>query len=190
MKKKITAIILAAAMTFSLAITASAATTADAIAILRQVASGDTTVTTADAIAILKSIAAGTAGETSQFPPLERLSEEADLKLRENYLAFKAEEGGMWADVAVEDLAIIMYFGTFNGMEVVVIHPYMWAVTADMQYIELAEHTIELGSGAYRIFVHKDGDFVDIKDAYELGYLTADDIKRIASERITANAGG
>ncbi|MCL2108210.1 MAG: hypothetical protein FWH20_02560 [Oscillospiraceae bacterium] len=102
--KKFTAIILAAAMAVSLvAMPAFAATTADALAILRHVAGGeqlsvaqkealglgaDEAVTTAHALAILKNVASADS-QTAQFPALEPLSAADDLLLRTLFVVHK-----------------------------------------------------------------------------------------------------
>ncbi|MCL2637574.1 MAG: hypothetical protein FWD48_04310 [Oscillospiraceae bacterium] len=141
---------------------------------------GDGKVTTADVLLILRK-AAMIVDSGELTVDSEELTAEADLKIRENYLAFN---GGTWRGTAMtaEDLEIMYYFGTFGGREAVVIFPKQYAMTADMQYIEIAGYTIALGSGSLQLVVHDNGKFVPIREAYEQGLLTAEDIRIIAGE--------
>jgi len=84
--------------------------------------------------------------------------------------------------MTAEDLEIMYYFGTFNGCEAVVIFPKQNMMTADMQYIEIAGHTIALGSGSLQLVVHDNGRFVPIRDAYEQGLISEKDIEIIAGQ--------
>jgi hypothetical protein len=176
--------IIAATLTISL-------TTADAMTALKAAAGlitltaeqtamydmdGDGVITTADAMMILRK-AAGLEQLTVDNGQLtmDNLSEEAELKLLENWAAYK---GGFSAD----ELTIYRYYGTFGGREAVVIFPKDWAMTADMQYIEIAGHTIALGSGSLELVVHDNGKFVPIREAYEQGWLIDEDIALIAGQ--------
>jgi hypothetical protein len=51
-----------------------------------------------------------------------------------------------------------------------------------MQYIEIAEYVIALGSGSFRLMVHNDGAFLHITEAYEQGWLVDEDIALIAGQ--------
>jgi hypothetical protein len=136
---------------------------------------GDGVITTNDVLMILREIAGVRAAE----PCFEPLSAEAELKLLEAWAV-----AGMYpADILfnAESLMIYHYYGTFNGREVVIIYPKNAPMTMDMQYIDIAGHRIALGSGSLRLLVHDNGRFVPIHEAYERGWLTADDIKLIAN---------
>jgi hypothetical protein len=137
---------------------------------------GDGAITTADVLMILRFIAEEQL-TTDNECAIDNLSEAAELKLLENWAAYLRNETGL----AAGDYKILYYYGTFDGREVVVIFPKGWGMTADMQYIEIAGYTIALGSGSLQLMVHDDGTFVPIRDAYEQGLLTADDIKLIAN---------
>ena len=107
------------------------------------------------------------------------LSDEARLRICEDYLNFKADSRE-WKGITAEELKV-RYLGTYNGCEVVTVYPEEWEMTDDIQEIEIAGYTITLGSGSLTLMLHKDGTFTEIREAYEKGYLTKSDIKKIAN---------
>ncbi|MCL2108211.1 MAG: hypothetical protein FWH20_02565 [Oscillospiraceae bacterium] len=198
--KRFTAIILTTALVATLAVPVFAATTADALAILRHVAGGDPLsaeqrsalnigadeeITTNHALAILKSIAGGGDIGEPEPPmvtapaPLEPLTDEVDLAIRESYVEFLGGELH-GREITAEDLEILHYFGTYNDYQIVVVYPKGGIATADMQFIHLGGHEIALGSGSFRLMAHKDGEFTPIQDAYEAGYITDENVRFIA----------
>jgi hypothetical protein len=144
----------------------------------------DNVITTADALAILRIATLNSAEPSLSGTPLapqnfEPLTPQTERKLLENYAAFQSHT---WWDrpITADDLMIYKYFGTFNGYEVVIIYLKDGIMTMDMQYIHLAGYTITVGSGSLSLMVHVDGTFIHITEAFEQGYLSADDIRVIA----------
>lgn len=112
-----------------------------------------------------------------KYSKLEKLPDERVQALKEDFVKYKSD---VWKDLSADDMAIINYFGTYNGCEVVIMYPALGAATSDMQYIEVGGYTIIVGSGSFEILLHKDSSFIGIKEAYEAGYLSDEDIAAIA----------
>jgi hypothetical protein len=79
------------------------------------------------------------------------------------------------------NIEVKKYGGSYTYGEVVVMRDVTYMVTDDMQYIEIAGQVITLTSGSYRLQLHHDGRFIDIRDAYALGLLNRLDIEKIAA---------
>jgi len=107
------------------------------------------------------------------------LTAERDLQIRQNYMAYLPD---WWQSMTVEDLAIINYFGAYNGHEVLVIYPREYMNTDDMQYIVIGDFVISITSGSFELVVHNDGTFLHITEAYEQGWLIDEDIALIAGQ--------
>lgn len=112
-----------------------------------------------------------------KYSKLEKLSDERVKALKEDFIKYKSD---VWKDLSANDMAIISYYGTYNGCEVVIMYPMLGAMTDDMQYIEVGGYTITVGSGSFELLLHKDNTFIGIKEAYEAGYLSDEDIAAIA----------
>lgn len=112
-----------------------------------------------------------------KYSKLEKLPDDRVKALKEDFAKYKAD---VWKDLSADDMAMISYFGTYNGCEVVIMYPMLGAMTDDMQYIEVGGHTITVGSGSFELLLHKDNTFIGIEEAYKLGYLSDEDIAAIA----------
>lgn len=112
-----------------------------------------------------------------KYSKLEKLPENRVQALKEDFVKYKSD---VWNGLSADDMAIISYFGTYNGCEVVIMYPMLGAATSDMQYIEVGGYTITVGSGSFEILLHKDNSFIGIKEAYDAGYLSDEDIAAIA----------
>ena len=73
------------------------------------------------------------------------------------------------------------YFGTFNDKVVLKLNLYGASIAASIEYEIVAGHKIYY-SGCMRVLVWNDGVFRNLTQAYEMGWLTADDI-RVVSQR-------
>jgi hypothetical protein len=138
---------------------------------------GDGKITTNDVLLILRIAVSLPAVEEPFIPQAKALPESVDLQLRNSYIT---HENLTWSSKTADELEIMQYFGTFNGFEAVVIFPKEYCMTMEMQYIQIAEYTIALSSGSLELLVHDNGAFVPIREAYERGMLTENDIKIIA----------
>ena len=107
---------------------------------------------------------------------LEALSEQADLKLRDDFAVYMSD---MWGELTASDMIVMYYYGTYDGCEVVVMYGREYSMTDDMNIISVAGQEISLPSGSLSVLVHKDSTFIDINDAYDQGYLSTADIKAI-----------
>ncbi len=111
-----------------------------------------------------------------EYPPLEPLSEEAERKLIEDYdetFPLSVREDEMFESF------VYGYYGTHNGYEVVMMvnsiemhQPMEDTYTIAGYEFWLSTHTIDY-------LVHIDSEFISLRDAYENGYLSDDDIAAI-----------
>jgi hypothetical protein len=100
-------------------------------------------------------------------------------KICADYFAALPQTDGF--ETALENIRIKKYGGSYTYGEVVVMQDMSLMVTDDMQYIDIAGQTFELTSGSYRLQLHHNGQFIDIKDAYALGLLNRLDIAKAAA---------
>ena len=114
------------------------------------------------------------------YPAMTPLSDEQKQIIINDFLKYKKNDR-MWNNVGAEDLYVKSYYGTYNGNEVVIVWCNDMDCTDDIQEINIAGYTITLGSGSLTLMLHKDGTFTEIREAYEKGYLTKSDIKKIAN---------
>lgn len=114
--------------------------------------------------------------ESSKYSPLEPLSQEAEIKLKEDFYKYKLND---WYNPKIEDMYIQYYYGTYNGCEAVVMYSHDMTFTDDLKSVSVGGYKFILPSGSFEILLHKDSSFVDINTAYEYGYLTDEDLAAI-----------
>ena len=85
-----------------------------------------------------------------------------------------------FANVLAENISIIQYYGTYRNCEAVVLSTGFG--TADEHYFTAAGHDMYLPSGSLNIYLHKEGSFYTLEEAYEKGFLTETEIGLIALE--------
>lgn len=117
-----------------------------------------------------------TTSQTVEYLPLEPLSEEAELKLREDFTEYKSK---VWSNAKSEDMYVLYYYGTYNNCEVVVMYSIERQSTDDIKFVSVAGYELALPSGSFEILLHKDSTFIDINTAYDYGYLNDEDIAAI-----------
>lgn len=100
------------------------------------------------------------------------LSESQQEAIRYAYSTF--------ANVWAENIRIIEYYGTYRNCEAVVLSP--GYETADEHYFNAAGHKMYLPSGSLNIYLHREGSFYTLEEAYEKGFLTETEIGLIALE--------
>jgi hypothetical protein len=105
------------------------------------------------------------------------LTAEQSEKICADYFSTLPENAG----TELANIKILKYGGSYTYGEVVVMQDINRMVTDDMQYIEIAGQTFTLSSGSYRLQLHRNGEFIDIKDAYALGLLNRLDIAKAAA---------
>ncbi len=79
--------------------------------------------------------------------------------------------------IKLEDIWVQQYFGNFSGCEVV----YMGSnigFTEELRPVEIAEYTIVFRSGQ-EVYAYKKSKFNTLKEAYDKGFLTKEDIYEI-----------
>jgi hypothetical protein len=87
------------------------------------------------------------------------------------------DEKGRWIDL--EDFGILSYFGRFSECEAVLIGGF---VAEDaVRKITIAGYKF-LFPSYHPLHIYKDSKFLAIEDAYEAGWITADDVGAIWSQ--------
>ncbi len=82
--------------------------------------------------------------------------------------------------VSAESVSISEYYGGYGAGQAVLMLSTEFAYTDDINEFEVAGYDFELASGGYKIELHtEEGGFVDIKDAYERGIISKEDVAAI-----------
>ena len=109
-----------------------------------------------------------------EHPDAEGVDPAVALTLRKDYLRqFRSEYPDI--EVTLEDINVQAYYGTYSGCEIV----YMGAplvYTQAFRSVVVAGYIITLGS-SQKLYVHKDSHFYTIKEAYDTGYITKEDVE-------------
>lgn len=103
-------------------------------------------------------------------------SKTQEQQIREEYLAFMHEQGDK--ELTIDDVAILDYYGTYNGAVVVRINrPALEVLTKII--VGGIEFTF---SNANTALVWKNGEFFELSDAYDHEILTLDNLTSIAQK--------
>lgn len=108
----------------------------------------------------------------------KRLNVAAEEKLISDYAAFIGVDKNDYICDWISVEYYYDYYGTYNDCEAVIMYG-LGNVTCDMKFITVAGYEFVLSSGSYDIMLHKDSSFIDIRTAYDKGYLTDEDIGQI-----------
>lgn len=113
------------------------------------------------------------------------LAPEASEVLRADYLRMLKEKSG--DDTYVQNLTeadiVIDYYGTYNECEAVVMSVDGQSDTDDERDIQIGRYVFTFGSGSRseRFYMHKDGGFIPVKDAYEAGVISDENVAELAA---------
>ena len=111
-----------------------------------------------------------------------QLDEATKQQIKKDYVLFQKQhnpDNALYQNLTVDSVIIDSYHGTYNGCIALFIRE-KGQVFADIQIEEtIAGYPFKYGS-SYIMSVYKDGEFADVADAYEQGWLTKEDIKAIA----------
>lgn len=97
------------------------------------------------------------------------------LRLRKDYLQQLHAEKPNTKEIVLDEIWVEAYYGTYSGCEIV----YMGA---PLESITVAERSVIVGGyififeGDQKLYVHKDSHFYTIKEAYDAGYITTEDV--------------
>jgi len=171
MNKRIIAILLSFSLIIGFtAIPVSAATTADALKILRRVASGDHTVTTADAIAVLRKVANEKTLEVVNKPYEIIISVEPNnVKLVD---IFNTELKILLTNPSNNEIVFFLpqqFLEYFNGFEWIPIHTFDEITMVDALMSFLPDALPDLGRVMFELY-----DFDFIPGLYRVIYSTKD----------------
>jgi len=111
-----------------------------------------------------------------EYPALTPLTIDENEKLKEDFAKYKSS---VWTNPTSDEMAVMNYYGKYNGNEVVVMYGIEYEMTDDMKEVNVGKYTFELPSGSLEILLHTDNDFIDIQTAYATGYLSDEDIAAI-----------
>ena len=120
--------------------------------------------------------------ETDQKPVLA--PEAADV-IRQDYLQMLKEknpEDSFVKGLEVSDMEILQYCGTYDAGEVVLMAVKGVDVTDDTAEVRIGKYKFVFSSGSYDdcFYLHKDHEFILVKDAYKDGLLSGEDVTAIA----------
>lgn len=172
-KYKILAITMAAALTASLTACGKAETDNDISPII-QTTSAETVTENTSTIPETASAAAETT-----FTESNELDEETAEMLRREFAEYIGEIDPMYARFDPEYVRIYTYYGKINGCEVF-LPLYKLGYDAAEDWFYIAGYEIYFPCLGYDIYVHKDGTFYELSDAYEKGYISEEDVAKIA----------
>lgn len=82
-----------------------------------------------------------------------------------------------FANEDADTVAGMQYYGTYNGYAVLM-NAGMLAIVSSAQ---IGPYIFQWGSGDLKLYAYKDGEFHDLKDVYEAGYLTDEEIGTVAA---------
>lgn len=123
-----------------------------------------------------------TAGEDVdwiEYEEPEPLDYDKEIEIIDDFLRYKSASS-FWQRISPSELRIFAYYGTYRNGEVVIVYGDEIECTDDYVEMEIAGHTIELGSGSLEILLHYKKTFIPLKEAYDMGYLSEEDIAEIA----------
>lgn len=114
------------------------------------------------------------------FDPGEELAKDMCEAFRQ-YL----EESRGGYDTDLGDLQVEEYCGNFGGYDIAQMGFTGWVVTTDIGTVRIAGFVFSFASGAYPQYflAYKDGEMLLVKDAYEQGLLSKEDIINLAIVR-------
>lgn len=121
---------------------------------------------------------ASAAAETTLTESNE-LDEETAEMLRREFAKYIGEIDPSYARFDPSNVRIDTYYGKFNGCEVF-LPLYRLAYAAAIEYYYVAGYEIYFPCLDYDIYVRKDGTFYELSDAYEKGYISEEDVAKIA----------
>ncbi|MCL2088011.1 MAG: dockerin type I repeat-containing protein [Oscillospiraceae bacterium] len=109
-------------------------------------------------------------------PTKPELASEMEQRIIEDFLCYISD---IYIPQGEDRIWIEKYYGRYSGCEVI----FMGGVVADdiERHIEIAEHMFRFGS-SQSIHIYRDSTFMAIEDAYESGWITAEDVESIWKE--------
>jgi len=116
-------------------------------------------------------------------PPIDFNDTDLGRQIRRDYLDGLHSSGiQSLLDLTIDDVSITSYYGNYNGSVPVMITAWGFGYPAVMTYIVVAD--VEFVFGGNIITVWKEGQFYSLEEAYNLGFLTQEDLRSIADLRL------
>lgn len=113
------------------------------------------------------------------------LDETVELELREAFLTYLEHNdvGYEAKEYELEELQVEEYYGEYNGYHIALMGFVDWVITSDMAYVTIGDYKFAFGSSCYPpcFLAYKAGEMVKVKNAYEQGLLSDDDMQGIAA---------
>jgi len=114
----------------------------------------------------------------------DTLGPKTEAKMKQDYL-----ESHTWqfqADATIDDVFVQNYYGTYGDCAVVIIYDgfsaYLTVITS-----ETIDGITITTSDSNTIRAWKNGEFYSLQDAYDLGFLTKSDLKKISEKHKAAH---
>lgn len=105
------------------------------------------------------------------------LTAEQEIEIKQDFLLFHKDEVERYGG-GVEDITISEYYGTYNGCSVMFIDTPWWCYATEGRKEIIAGYEFRYGS--YQLLeVYFNGEFASLKEAYNKGWLSKEDIKNI-----------
>lgn len=113
-----------------------------------------------------------------QYPSLAPLGKAAERKLCEDYLKYCSDINMLGYTPKLEDIRVLGYYGSYSGCELVIMQAEKPAEvsTGAIGTVPIGSRGIMLNNSCK---LHNGSDFMDLKTAYEKGYLTEGDVEAI-----------
>lgn len=89
-------------------------------------------------------------------------------QIKTDYLKKLQEESSQYADMTVDDLEILQYYGRYRHYEVVLIYGKDWVVTDAEHEVKIGGYQFTFGTTSYypeHLLAWKDGEFLTMKEA-------------------------
>lgn len=100
-------------------------------------------------------------------------------EIEENWEAAMGVPFDRWLDISSGTDSGVRYYGMYNGYYILFDGSGMRM--AVYTAIHFGTETIDDGA-SFGIYAYKDGTFIDLKDAYDMGYLSDNHISKIANK--------
>ena len=97
------------------------------------------------------------------------------LRLRKDYLQQLHAEKPNTKEIVLDEIWVEAYYGTYSGCEIVYMGAPLESITV-AERSEIVGGYIFIFEGDQKLYVHKDSHFYTIKEAYDAGYITTEDV--------------
>jgi len=105
------------------------------------------------------------------------LNAKIEMKIKQDYLRLRTKP--MHPDATVDDIMILKYYGSYSGRAAVLMTDSCAMYSAALETEVIDGITIQYFS-SNKMLIWEPGNFISLKDAYNRGFLTKDDLMKIS----------